>query len=171
MDDGRGNPDVSGLLGGSVKLDMSPAEGLRAGGIRKATRIGINRAASPVKATVVAAAEGVRRFGFLAKSIRIRVRQYPADRWAAIIGPSTKYQRKKGTYKRGKRAGQPRISKPSKYAHLVERGTKRSRARPWLKPAHAAAAPRYLSAVGPAIGGAIQDELRRLAAKLNGGVR
>lgn len=149
-------------------LDLSPSDRLRAGGLRKALRIGINRAASPVKGSVVSHAEGRRRYGFLAKSIRIRLRVYPADRFAAVIGPSTKYVRTRGKFKSGKRAGQKKKHVPAKYAHLVERGTKFARPRPWLKPAFDATAPRFLDQCGREIWREIQQELARRAMKGGG---
>ncbi len=146
-----------------VDLDMSPADGLRQGGLRKALRIGINRAASPVKASVVSHALAVKKYGFLAASIRIKVKAYPADRFVTVIGPSTKYTRSRGKFKKGKRKGQPKKSIPSKYAHLVERGTKRSLAKPWLAPAHAESAGRFLIQAGVETGREIELELSRQA--------
>lgn len=150
------------MLKARMDLDLSPAEGLTKGGIRKAMRIGLNRAASPVKAAVVSHAEGVKRFGYLAKSIRIRLRIYPNDRFVAVIGPSTKVSRKKGKFKRGPRKGQPRVFVPSKYAHLVEKGTKRSRAKPWLQPAHDEAAPQFVQQAPAEV---IREIENQLAAK------
>lgn len=149
------------MIKGTVRLDMTPAERLKNGGIRKATRIGLNRASSPVKAAVVSHADAGRRFGFLGKSIRIRLRSYPADRWVSVIGPSTKFTRTKGKYKRGKRKGEARVFKPSKYAHLVNAGTKRSKATHWLDQAHAEAAPRFLADVGREVGAEISKQLAR----------
>jgi hypothetical protein len=149
------------VIGARVDLDLSPAEGLRVSGLQRATKVGLNRAASPVKATVVSHAQAVARFAFLAKSIRIRTRVYPADRFVAVIGPSRSYQRFKGTYTRGPRAGQRRRHVPANYAHLVESGTRRSVARPWLRPAHAAAAPRFLAQVSAEIRAEVGRELAR----------
>ncbi len=153
------------MIGARVDLDLTPAEGLRKGGIRKATRIGISRAASPVKAAVVSHATAVKKFGYLAKAIRIRLKVYPADKFVAVIGPSTKYTRTKGKYTRGKRKGEKRVYRPSKYAHLVESGTRRSQARPWLKPAHAESAGRFLATAAAEVGREIELELSRRAAR------
>ncbi|VTU02777.1 : HK97-gp10_like [Gemmataceae bacterium] len=145
------------------ELDLSPAAGLKGGGLRKALRIGLNRAASPVKAAVVSNAEAVKRYGFLAKAIRIRTKVYPADKFVAVIGPSSKFVRQKGKFKKGKRKGQPKKAIPAKYAHLVERGTKRSRAQPFLGKAHAETAARFLDQVGAEVGREIEQELARRA--------
>jgi hypothetical protein len=149
------------VIAARVAMDLSPAEGLRNGGIRKATRIGLCRAASPVKAAVVNHAEGVKRYGFLGKSIRIRLRSYPADRFVVVIGPSAKYTRTKGKFTRGPKKGQPRRFVPAKYALLVEKGTGRSKPRPWLRPAHDAAAPRFLQEAAAEVGKEIEAELAR----------
>lgn len=149
------------MIAVNATVDMSPAEGLTRGGLRKATRIGINRAASPVKAAVVAQAEAVRRFGFMAKAVRIRLRTYPADRFVAVIGPASKVVRTKGKFKKGKRKGQPKKIIPAKYAHLVNAGTVRSKATHWLDRAHAQSAPRFLATVGAEVGREVELELAR----------
>jgi hypothetical protein len=151
------------MIGTRVELDMRPADGLRKGGIRKALRIGLNRASAPVKASVVSHAEAVKRYGFLAKSIRIKLKGYPADKFVSVIGPSTKFTRTKGKFTKGKREGQPRLSRPSKYAHLVERGTKRSLPKPWLAPAHAESAGRFLMNAAAEVGREVEAELNRTA--------
>lgn len=143
-------------------IDLSPADGLvRGGGLRLAARIGVSRAASPVKASVVGHALGVRRFGFLAKSIRVRLRSYPADRWVSVIGPGTGYVRSLGRNKKGRFKGAAKLAKPSKYAHLVEKGTRHSRAKPWLKPAYDESAPRFLARVGVEVGKEVEKVLAR----------
>lgn len=151
------------MITATARVDMTPAEGLAKGGLRKATRIGINRAAAPVKAEVVGQADAVKLRGYTGKAIRIRVRMYPNDRAAAIVGPSTKYTRKKGKFKRGKRKGEPRVFKPSKYAHLSNAGTRRSRALHWLDKANDVAGPRFVNSVGGEILGEIDKQLARKA--------
>lgn len=153
------------MLGGRVELDLSPADQLRGSGLRRALRIGISRAASPVKASTVRHAEAIKRYGFLAKSIRIRLRVYRSDKFVAVIGPSASYTRTKGKITRGPRKGQARKFRPSRIAHLVEKGTRHSRARPWLAPAFAESAGRYLRDVGTEIGREVEKELARAAAR------
>lgn len=142
-------------------LNLTPAESLKRYGIRKAIRIGANRAAAKVKAEVVNQAERIKLHGFTAKSIRIKVKVYPNDRYVSIVGTSSKYQRTKGRIKRGKNKGKPRVIKPSKYAHLVEGGTKRSKAKPWLKPAYDASAGPYMADVQREVGRELELELAR----------
>lgn len=142
-------------------VDMRPAESLRKGGARKATRIGLNRAAAPVKAAVVSEAQAVARFGYLAKSIRIRLREYPPDKWVSVIGPSAAFSRTKGKFKKGKRKGQPRKVIPAKYAHLVNKGTKRSKPRPFLVKAHRRTAAGFVRDAAAEVGKEIAAELAR----------
>lgn len=78
-------------------------------------RIALNKAASPLKAGVIARAAV--RSGALQKSIRIKTKNYKAtDTWVAIVGPKSNFQVKKTG------------AKPSRYAHLVERR------RPFIRP-------------------------------------
>lgn len=156
------------MIDAKVKLDLTPGEQLAKSGLRRATRIGLSRAASPVKGSVVSHANSVRRFGFLAKSIRIRLRIYPSERYVAVVGPSMNFIRTKGKYKRGKHKGQPRRHRPAYYAHLVERGTKRSRARPWLAPAHAESASGFIENARREVGAEITRELDRQRAREGG---
>jgi len=146
-------------------VDLTPGEELARKGLRRATRIGVSRAASPVKGSVVSHANAVRRYGYLAKSIRIRLQSYPSDRFVAVVGPKMNYFRTKGKYKRGKKKGQPRRHRPAYYAHLVERGTKRSRAKPWLAPAHAESAGRFIDDARREVAKEIERELDRQRVK------
>ena len=146
----------------TVTLDLRGAEQLGKSGLRKAFRIAINRAASPVKAAEVSQADTIARYRFLARSIRIRLRVYPNDRFFAVIGPKSKFEGARGKFKRGKRKGQPRKIKPAKYAHLVNKGTKRSKGRHWLEKAYAASVQRFYSTVIAEIRAEI---LRQLAAQ------
>lgn len=74
----------------------------------------------------------------LRKSLGRRVKTYGGrSTVVVIIGPRSKpsFRRQVGTRTRGKQKGQPVIQNPTKYAHLVEFGTRRSRAFPFLRPA------------------------------------
>lgn len=146
-------------------LDLTPAERLKASGMRKAIRIGANRAAAKVKAAVVSHAEQVKLIGAYAKSVRIKVKVYKGDRYVSIVGASAKYKRTRGRYTRGKNKGQPRVIRPAKYAGMLEKGTKRSRPRPVLKPAFDASSAAYLDDVRREVGLEIQRELTRQSAE------
>jgi hypothetical protein len=142
-------------------VDMKPAEALRRGGAKKATRIGLNRASAPVKAAVVSEAQAIKRFGFTAKAVRIRLREYPPDKWVSVVGPSSSFSRTKGKRKRGKRKGQPIKHVPAKYAHLVNKGTKRSKPKPFLVKAHAKSKAGFLRDAKREVGKEIAAELAR----------
>ncbi|MEO8082696.1 MAG: hypothetical protein ABI780_02675 [Ardenticatenales bacterium] len=136
------------MMQAKTTLDFTPGQALRTSGLRLAIRIGISRATSPVKAAVVAQAQGIARYGFLAKAIRIKLKMYPSNVGVSVIGPSSKYTRTKGKFTRGpRRTGQKRKIIPAKYAHLVQKGTRRSREMPFLTRALDSAGPRYLADV------------------------
>lgn len=143
-----------------MDLDLGGFDKLRPAELGRAVRIANNRAAAPVKAAVVAHSESIKRFGFLAKSHRIKLRRY-GEKLVAVIGPSTKYARQKGKYTRGRRAGQPRKHVPAMVAHLVEKGTARSKPKPFLRPALDAEGPRFLRAVPEQVGREIDSILSR----------
>lgn len=153
------------MIKAQYDLNLTPVERLKQAGLRRAIRIGISRAAASVKAVVVSHAERVRLQGNLAKSIRIKTIVYPSGYYVAVVGPSTKFKRSpRGKIQRGPRKGQKRAPiKPSRYAMLLERGGKRQSARPWLAPAHNAAAPEYLRRVKAEVGKEIEKELARQA--------
>lgn len=95
----------------------------------KAIRIAMNKAAAQVKEAVVANAPS--RTGALKKSIRIIIKNYQNKNvWVAIIGPKSDFKKTTGR-------GQFKVvSRPALYAKLVEQGTKRAKARPFLAPAY-----------------------------------
>ncbi|MBP3954919.1 hypothetical protein J8F10_06445 [Gemmata sp. G18] len=104
------------------------SKGLR----NKAMRIALNKASSPVKAKIVAAAPN--RFGFLRKSMKIRLANYQNKSvWVSVIGPSRSFVRKKGKFKRGKKKGQPKNHRPANYSHLVDQGTRHIRGRHFIR--------------------------------------
>lgn len=154
-------------------LDLGGINAARAALSPLATRMALNKAAAPVKAAVVRHAEAIARYGFLARSIRIKVKVYDgrgnatarskAGTGVTIIGPSASFSRViRGRKTRGPLKGQPRgKARPAKYGHLVERGTVRSRPRPFLAPALAGTAWRFIAGVRESHAGSIRDALRR----------
>lgn len=104
---------------------------LKKGLQNKAQRIACNKAASPVKAEVVA--QTPVRYGFTRKAMRIRVREYKGKSiFVSIVGPKGDFVRNKGKYKTGEKKGQPIRHRPALYARLVSGGTKTIRARHFL---------------------------------------
>jgi hypothetical protein len=137
---------VRGLsLGLSVEVDAARLEALgkRA---KVAVMKGAARAAKPVRAAVQGHAGQHQRYGFLAKSIGTKTRVYPGGRFVTVVGPKMSFSRVKGRYTRGPRAGQGKRQVPYLYAWLIEKGTRRSRAFPFLRPAHEAAGKQFPAA-------------------------
>jgi HK97 gp10 family phage protein len=63
----------------------------------------------------------------LRRSMDFKVQTYPSGAVVGVIGPAKGHKTQAGVRTRGKRKGQPYYQDPTKYAHLVEKGTKRSR--------------------------------------------
>ena len=118
----------------------------------KIMRIAINKAASPVKAAVIQHAP--RGNGSLSKAMIIKVKYYKTgDVWIAVVGASSKYSRAIGR-------GKGRVF-PSRYARLVEVGTKYRKATPYLMPALTATQAGYITAMTDSI----RDQLAAALAK------
>lgn len=115
-------------------LDLTPAEALRRYGMRKAIRIGVNRAAKVLKETEIAEAGKNALHGYTGRSIRILVKVYPNDHYTAVVGTGRGVKFTRGKFKKGKHKGEKRLVRPSKYAWLVIRGTKHARPKfNWLQ--------------------------------------
>lgn len=122
------------MFNSSFKWTINPMKEVDGLLKNKVLRIAMNKASAVVKAAVGAKAPV--RHGFLKKSIRIKIRQYKASQvWASVVGPKSDFKKNKGKVKRGPKKGIAIAHRPSNYARLVEQGTKRSKARPFLKPA------------------------------------
>ena len=124
-------------IGGSVDVDLAPLTAMTKG-LKVALIISANRAAKPVRQAVIANAEAKSLYGFLGRSIGTKTRVYGTARIVTIIGPKMSFSRTKGTYSRGPNKGQRRRRTPYLYGFLVERGTSRSKPKPFLEPAMAA---------------------------------
>ena len=79
--------------------------------------------------------QAMKSSGLLAKSIGSKVKTYPSGVVVGLVGPRGGFNRQIGVRKRGKNAGQAINADPIYYAHLVEYGTRRSRAKPFMRPA------------------------------------
>lgn len=125
------------MISGKFEFTIDPfkqTEHLKKGLRNKYIRIALNKASGKIKDAVIAIAPS--NTGALKKSFRIKVKNYKnRDIWVAIVGPKSDYTKKKGKYKRGPNKGNPKIKRPSAYAHLLERGTKHMPKRPFLNPA------------------------------------
>jgi HK97 gp10 family phage protein len=150
-------------MGAQVKWKIDPvkeADKLEKGVRNKVIRIAMNKASGVVKAAVVGYAP--KRYGFLQKSIRIKVRNYKGKAvWVSVIGPKSDFKRNKGKRKRGEKKGTPITHRPSNYARLVEKGTKRAKARPFLKPALQQTRSQFMNTLRQSIG----DQVKQLLPK------
>lgn len=124
-------------MGAYLKFSIDPvreADKLSTGLRNRVIRIAMNKASARVRDAVVGRAPAL--FGYLKKSFRIKVKNYRnSNTWVAVVGPKSDFKKSKGKYTRGEKKGQPIVRRPSKYAHLVERGTRHSKPKPYLKPA------------------------------------
>lgn len=113
-----------------VKIEVTGAneikaalEGVRGSVQRRILASAMTFAVKPLKPAEAAAVPV--KFGTLRRSIGIRVKKYKAAAFAAI-GPLTKFKETvSGTNPMmGPRFAQTRVQKPSKYAHMVDKGVK-----------------------------------------------
>jgi hypothetical protein len=142
--------DVLGSVAGlqlsiDVRLD---AEGLKQlkGKRRTAVYRAVNRAAKPVKEAVIANASKLKRTGALAKAIGTKTRIY-AGGVVTVIGPKMSFKRRTKTKKKGPNKGTRSNIRPYLYANLLEKGTIRAAAKPFLEPAWDAHGPGYMRRV------------------------
>jgi HK97 gp10 family phage protein len=138
------------MITAKLYIDISPLEGLRKTLVSKILRKAVTEASKIVKQTVASNASSIKRFGFLAKSIGVKIKTYSEKKSAvAIVGPRSKWFKEI--------AG--RKYRPSYYAHLLEGGTKRSRQKPFLKPAFDSTKDQYLTTLANAIERGIATQL------------
>lgn len=141
---------------------LKQAEKLKAGLRNKVIRIAMNKASAAVKEAVIASAPT--RYGFLKKSIRIKIKNYRNKAvWVSVVGPKSDFEKNKGKYKRGKSVGEPRKHKPSQYARFLEGGTKRAAARPFLKPALSSSQSQFQSVLADSIKSQVETILSQKA--------
>jgi len=94
----------------------------------------------PVRKAASKHASTAKDTGQLHKSIGLTVRrvrrkgQY-VNRYTARVGPRSKFAIVMGSYTKGKKKGQPIRRDPRNYAHLIEYGTSKMAARPFIRPA------------------------------------
>lgn len=99
---------------------------------RKVLRDAVREALKPVRSA--AKAKAPIRWGYLKRSLGLKVKTYPSGNVVGLTGPRSNFRvpdPRGGQTKSGK----PKSIRPAWYAHLVEGGTKRARAKPFLGPA------------------------------------
>lgn len=154
-DGGGGKVDIQA----EVVLDLDKFGKLK-NKAKRAVIIGANRAAKPVRAAVEANALAIARRGFTAKSVGTKTRFYAgAKSVVTIIGPKMSFTRSAGKFTRGPRKGETKKAIPYLYAWLIEKGTVRSKARPFLGPALDARGPAYRAAVVAEVGAELAKAL------------
>lgn len=149
------------MIDGKVIVDLKPLEGLKQSLVNKIMRKATTKAAKPVKVAVKSGAQKAKRYGYLNKSIGVKVKTYK-DNVIAVVGPRSKYSVTKGVYKKGKKKGADKVFRPSYYAHLVEKDTKHSKAKPFLKPALDSTENVYLDTLNNEIAAQIASQLPKL---------
>jgi hypothetical protein len=178
------------LIKASIRMDFTGLESMRKSGLRKAMRIGVNRAATTIKVamikTAMAVSHGVpknkpkarkklslrqvqglgrreySRFvkrltkshekeqerikggkkrrrnrttttSMLVRSIKIKVKMYDnSNKVVVIVGPKKSIKQVLGTNKKGKEIA----NRPARYAHVLEHGSKKMRAKPFVAQAY-----------------------------------
>lgn len=145
---------ITGLQGVRHAIDALPKE------LQRAAEAGALRAGGKVilpkaKALAMAAADS----GLLAKSLGITVRKTRAKVLTARVGARTGFAR---VFIRNGET-QPKKHDPSKYAHLVELGTSRSAARPYLRPAIESSGNGILDAMAKGYEKGIHTAIARIA--------
>lgn len=102
---------------------------------RQAKRLRKEGIAAPPK---IAAASNITPLKLLKKSIGQKVKTYKSGVVVGIVGPRKGFRAEIGKrVRKGKKSnvGDPIYADPVNYAHLVELGTKHSKAQPFLRPA------------------------------------
>ena len=150
------------MIKAKLKLDLTPLQGLRKTLVSKILRKATTQSARIVRSAVQSSAEAIKKFGYTAKSIGIRVKTNQTSA-VAIVGPRSKWYRESGVRKRGKHIGQPIRFRPSYTAHLIEQGTKRSRIKAFLKPAFDSTQSTFLDDLAHNISDGIAEELSKVS--------
>lgn len=148
------------MIEAGIELDLSPLIGLQKQIVRKIVRKAMNKASKIVRDKAKSNANSIANTGHLAKSFGVKVRTYKTT-VVAIVGPRSKYVKELGVYTRGKRKGEARRYRPSAILHLLEKGSKRSKALPVLAPAMAETRSTYTNEVTNLIKLYIAQELNR----------
>lgn len=139
------------MIKGKMVLDLSPLDGMKKSVVSKLLRQSQTEASKIVRTAVKNNAAGLARYGFLAKSIGSKIKTYQSVA-VAIVGPRSKWTKERGHYTRGKKKGNPRIFRPSAYAHLLEGGAKHTKAKHFLSDALTSTQSAYFDALTNAVG-------------------
>lgn len=154
------------LLVGQKKL-QAKLDKMKASTTKRIAKPAFTKALTPVLAAAKKFAprrrlrdpKGSYKGGQLKKSLakKVTISKREGNVWAGI-GPAYGFERQIGV----KRDGKPIFISPTRYAHLAEKGTRRSRPRPFLGKSLAATKTRALAILAGELG----DRIEREAAKL-----
>lgn len=134
----------------------------RRGAANRILRAAITKASRLVRQ--IAASKVPVKTGALKKSLGVKIKTYRDGRTIGVIGPRTDVKGKPPKYRKLYRVPGSKkkvLRNPSMYAHLVEFGTKRSRPRPFMRPAYEAAKAQVASVVIRELKAGIAKELAR----------
>ena len=148
------------MVKADMKVDDKKLRTLGDAVARKMLGVAVKAAAPPVEAAVKGHAP--ERYGFLKKAIGNKVKKYKTTA-VVVIGPKSnkKYKIKGKKRKKGEPKVEPKIARPAKYAHLVERGTSTSKPRPFLAPALSSHGARFRKDCADSIKEQIQRQLSK----------
>ena len=106
-------------------------------------------------------ARAVKDTGALAKSIDIKSKVYPSGFTYGAVGPD----RSKSYPAPAHRKTKSGTIRPANYAHLVEDGTSRTAAKPFLRPAFESSGETAMSAMAAGISKGLDREVKKLERK------
>ncbi len=113
-----------GFVKAEWKINSDPVKRLDEFSKQLRKRIILRSMTGPIKLVRSAMRSGAPvRYGFLKKAVKSKRKAYRSGNVIGVVGIATKQKHVYGTYVRGKRAGQPKIAIPSKYAHFITGGT------------------------------------------------
>lgn len=144
----KGNVEGLDQVKGALKgVDQRVRKKALRKGVSAATGVILRRAKDKVRV----------RSKTLKKSLGRKVKVFRGGAVVGIVGPRTGFKTQVGVVKSGPKAGQPIYENPTQIAHLVEKGTHRSRAFPFMAPA----LEESKADAAAATADAVRDELHR----------
>lgn len=135
---------------------------------KKALRKGVTKGAQALAKD--AKSRAPTRTKIMKKAIGSKIKVYGSGIVDAVVGPRRGFKKDKQTKKRvmtrfarivgKKKNGKVIYQNPTKYTHLVEFGTKHSRAQPFLRPALEAAKATFIPTVAKEVQAFVSEEAR-----------
>lgn len=102
--------------------------------------------------------------GLLKESIGFNVKKSRKTKQLSVrIGPKSATSRTIGTYTKGKNIGKPKVIRPANYSHLVELGTPRTPANPFITKGAQASESEAMNALASGYEKGLDAAVKRLA--------